>query len=117
EAGKGRASRAVRPEPPVVHIADVHLDARLRFLGDRGREHRANIRAAFTRCVDLALERRADALLVAGDLFDSQRPGRGTAEFVRGQVGRPRGAGVAGRIVPGTQYAPPPSRGLSWGHA
>src|SRR5690606_24248500 len=69
---------------------------------------------AFTRCVDLALERRADALLVAGDLFDSQRPGRGPAEFVRDQFGRLRDAGIAVRIVPGTHDALTPSGVYSW---
>lgn len=100
--------------PSFVHIADVHLDARLRFLGERGREHRANIRAAFARCVDLALERRVDALLIAGDLFDSQRPGRGTVEFVREQFGRLAERGIAVRIVPGTHDALTPSGVYSW---
>ncbi|HEX6989784.1 MAG TPA: DNA repair exonuclease [Bacillota bacterium] len=100
--------------PTFLHIADVHLDARLRFLGERGREHRANIRAAFTRCIDLALERRVDALLIAGDLFDSQRPGRGTVEFVREQFQRLGEAGIAVRIVPGTHDALTPSGVYRW---
>lgn len=100
--------------PSFVHIADVHLDARLRFLGERGGQHRANIRAAFTRCVDLALERRVDALLIAGDLFDSQRPGRGTVDFTRQQLARLSQAGIAVRIVPGTHDALTPSGVYSW---
>ncbi|ADP80856.1 metallophosphoesterase [Pseudofrankia inefficax] len=56
-----------RPRPAtLLHTADVHLgngDG-----GPQGREARA-----FSRAVDLAIERDVDALLIVGDLFDHGR--------------------------------------------
>ncbi len=57
----------------IVHAADIHLDtpfrrhdaALRRRLQQAGRE-------AFSALVDLTLEERADALVIAGDLFDNE---------------------------------------------
>ncbi len=55
-----------------VHAADVHLDTP--FLSRDAETRRRLARAgrdAFTALVDLAIEEDADALLIAGDLFDN----------------------------------------------
>ena len=57
----------------VIHTADIHLDSPLRSLAMR-QEGLAELigdatRLAFTRVVDLCLEERVDALLIAGDLY------------------------------------------------
>jgi len=56
----------------IVHAADIHLDTPYRRHDEavRARLREAG-REAFARLIDLALERQADALLIAGDLFDN----------------------------------------------
>ena len=64
----------------IVHIADVHLD--MAFTGlepAAGDARRAQLATAFERALDLARERQADAVCIAGDLYESARatPDRG----------------------------------------
>jgi len=56
----------------IIHAADIHLDTPYRRHDEavRARLREAG-REAFTRLIDLALERQVDALLIAGDLFDN----------------------------------------------
>ena len=79
----------------VVHAADVHLDtpfrrhdAELRLkLQQAGRE-------AFSALVDLTLEERADALLIAGDLFDNEWLTIATERVLTSELQRLTDAGV-----------------------
>ncbi|MHB1006391.1 MAG: metallophosphoesterase family protein [Chloroflexota bacterium] len=72
----------------LLHTADVHLDAPFRWLGNKGRKQRAQLKDTFRTIVDLALSERVDAFLIAGDLFDSNQPMQDTVDFVRGQLSR-----------------------------
>ncbi|MBI2953885.1 MAG: DNA repair exonuclease [Chloroflexi bacterium] len=72
----------------LLHIADVHLDAPFRWLGDRGKEQRGQLKETFRGIIDLALEERVDVFLVAGDLFDSNSPSQGTIDLVQTQLRR-----------------------------
>ena len=79
----------------IVHAADVHLDTPYRRhdeavrarLRDAGRE-------AFVRLIDLALERRADALLIAGDLFDNDLLTLATERVLVDELTRATNAGL-----------------------
>jgi DNA repair exonuclease SbcCD nuclease subunit len=57
-----------------LHAADIHLDSPLRGLeryeGAPVDRIRGATRAAFSRLVDLAVEKRVDFVLIAGDLYD-----------------------------------------------
>ncbi len=86
----------------LLHTADVHLGAPFGFLGPRGREHRSQVRATFSRVVDLALTSQVDALLVAGDLFDDAYAHAGTVGEVLYQLGRLDAEGIWTLLVPGT---------------
>ncbi|MBM4436558.1 MAG: DNA repair exonuclease [Actinobacteria bacterium] len=56
-----------------VHAADVHLDTPYRSRDPELRRRLAEAgRSAFQALVDLAIGERADALVIAGDLFDNQ---------------------------------------------
>ena len=57
----------------IVHAADIHLDTPFRRhdAALRQRLQQAG-REAFSALVDLTLEERADALVIAGDLFDNE---------------------------------------------
>lgn len=58
----------------LLHISDVHLGARLGGFGLVAEERREAIRAAFRRLPARADDWDVDAVLVAGDLFDSPTP-------------------------------------------
>ena len=60
----------------IAHLADVHLGfrqfQRLDASGVNQRE--ADVAAAFRRAIDAVIDRRPDAVLIAGDLFHTVRP-------------------------------------------
>jgi len=69
-----------------VHAADIHLDSPLRSLALRDRELADFIgnasRQVFARIIDLCLEERVQALLLAGDLYDGDQTSMKTARFL-----------------------------------
>lgn len=87
----------------LIHTADVHLGAPLGWLGERAGEQREQLRRTLSTVVDLALSERADCLVVAGDLFDSQSPPASAVRFVLREferLGAESGAAVV--ILPGS---------------
>ena len=55
----------------IIHGADFHLDAPFAALpADKARERRGEQRELLTRLADLVEERRADLVLLSGDLLD-----------------------------------------------
>lgn len=81
-----------------VHTADIHLDSPLRSLALRDLELAEIVgdasRQAFISIVDLCLEERVDALVIAGDLYDGDQTSMKTARFVATQIGRLHQAGI-----------------------
>ncbi|HYZ16001.1 MAG TPA: metallophosphoesterase [Candidatus Acidoferrum sp.] len=71
----------------IVHVADVHLETAFAEVRG-GARRRAALAEAFARVVDLALERRADALTIGGDLYEAERAGPQTARFIFAQLAR-----------------------------
>ncbi len=59
----------------LLHLADVHLGVKAVGFGDRADDLRRRIQAAFERALSVAGERACDVVLIAGDLFDSNRVG------------------------------------------
>lgn len=86
----------------LIHTADVHLGARHDDLGDQAAAQRERQFAAFVATVDLALAERADVLLIAGDLFDSNVQPRRSVERVASQLKRLGAAKIRTVIIPGT---------------
>jgi len=78
----------------LLHTSDVHLGATFKVLGDRGPEHRRQLRETFARVVDTAAAERVDAVLIAGDLFDSVAAARVHAPFAAEQLSRLGQAGI-----------------------
>ncbi len=78
-----------------IHIADVHLDTPFSTRSPSVRKRlREATRAAFTRAVELALQERVDAFLVAGDLFDGHRVSFETESLLMEELSRLVDAGV-----------------------
>jgi DNA repair protein SbcD/Mre11 len=92
-----------------VHAADIHLDSPLRSLAFRDPELAALIgnatRSALTAIVDLCLEQRVDALLLAGDLYDGEQTSMKTARFLAAQMRRLHEAGIRVFIIRGNHDA------------
>ncbi|RXG90044.1 metallophosphoesterase family protein [Bradyrhizobium zhanjiangense] len=92
-----------------VHAADIHLDSPLRSLALRNPELAELIgnasREVFVRIVDLCLDERVDALLLAGDLYDGDQTSMKTARFLAEQLRRLHDAGVRVFIIRGNHDA------------
>ena len=60
--------------PKIVHAADFHLDSAFGGLPtEKARERRRESRELIDRLARLAMEEKAEVLLLAGDLFDGER--------------------------------------------
>lgn len=75
----------------LVHAADLHVDSPLRGLARLGDDALADrlrgaTRAALANLVALVVERRADVLLLAGDLYDGDWQDWATGQFVAAQL-------------------------------
>ena len=92
-----------------VHTADLHLDSPLRSLALRDETLSDAVgnatRAALTRIVDLCLEERADALLIAGDLYDGGQTSMKTARFLVRELARLDAAGILTFVIRGNHDA------------
>jgi DNA repair exonuclease SbcCD nuclease subunit len=75
-----------------LHAADIHLDSPLRGLSryesSPDESIRGACRRAFTRLVDLAIERQVSFVLLAGDLYDGDWKDYSTGIFLSREVGR-----------------------------
>ncbi|CEJ11057.1 putative metallophosphoesterase YhaO [bacterium YEK0313] len=92
-----------------IHTADIHLDSPLRSLALRDPDLAELIgnatRRAFVRTIDLCLEERVDALLIAGDLYDGDQTSMKTARFLADQLHRLHAAGIRSFIIRGNHDA------------
>jgi exonuclease SbcD len=75
-----------------IHCADIHLDSPLRGLelydGAPVHEMRQATRRAFANVVDLAIDRAADCVLIAGDIFDGDWPDFNTGLYFASELRR-----------------------------
>jgi exonuclease SbcD len=88
-----------------VHAADLHLDTPFKGVHETApfvaRALREASLAAFDAIVDLALERRAAFLVVAGDIYDGAERGLRAQLRFRSGLGRLAEAGIASFVVHG----------------
>ena len=85
-----------RPPLRLLHTSDVHLGAYDSNLD--GAERRAAMEETFRRVIDVALHRRVDFVVIAGDFFDNARVRDETLHFAAEQIAR---AQVPVVLVPG----------------
>ena len=92
-----------------LHTADIHLDSPLRTLALRdealGAHIRGATRRAFSGLVDICLDRRLDALVIAGDLYDRDLEDMSTALFFGREMRRLAEAGIRVFIIRGNHDA------------
>lgn len=109
-AGQGGRRRRIRREAPIaafrfIHTADVHLDSPLKSLALRSAALAELVqdatRQAFMRIVNMALDERVDALLVAGDLYDGDQKSMKTARFMGAAFRKLAEAGIRVFVIRG----------------
>ena len=92
-----------------IHTADVHLDSPLLSLAIKepdAAELVANAtRQTFAKTVDLCLDERVDAFLIAGDLYDGELRSMKTAAFFTNEMRRLTAAGIKVFLVRGNHDA------------
>jgi DNA repair exonuclease SbcCD nuclease subunit len=91
--------------PLLLHLADVHLGARHADMGAAAVQQRERQLAAFRRAIDVALREHVDAVLICGDLFDSNAQPRRSVERAASELRRVTEAGIHVVIIPGTHDA------------
>ena len=69
-------------EIKVVHTGDLHLGMTFKSLGEKSKLHRRDCQDVFSNIVDLTIKEKANALLIAGDLFDEPNPSKSIITFV-----------------------------------
>ena len=74
----------------LIHCADLHLDSPMEsnLPTEKAKERRMEILSTFADLVRHADENGADAILIAGDLFDSKRTTRKTEQYVLNLIER-----------------------------
>lgn len=92
-----------------IHCADIHIDSPLRGLelydGAPAEEMRLATRRAFANVVDLAIDREADFVLIAGDIFDGDWPDFNTGLYFAAQLRRLAEADIRAFLVYGNHDA------------
>lgn len=85
----------------IIQTGDVHLGAKFEGLGEKGVAQRKQIERAFERSVQVAIDKRVDLFVVAGDLFDSDNPPQSAIDFVRRQLSKLSQENITTVVIPG----------------
>ncbi|MDD2601169.1 MAG: DNA repair exonuclease [Kiritimatiellae bacterium] len=92
-----------------IHAADAHIDSPLRGLeaheGAPVDLLRGATRRAFENLIQLAIDERADFLVIAGDLYDGDWKDYSTGLFFRGQLARLRNHNIPVYLIAGNHDA------------
>jgi DNA repair exonuclease SbcCD nuclease subunit len=90
--------RTPRRSLNILHTADVHLDIDSYTTDPRQISSQHINQLAFSTVIDLAIQENVDLLLIAGDLFDSNRPRGAVVDFAIQELRR---AGRPVVLIPG----------------
>jgi exonuclease SbcD len=92
-----------------LHAADIHLDSPLkgleRYEGAPVDRIRGATRRAFSRMIDLAIEKRVDFVVIAGDLFDGDWRDYNTGLFLVKELSRLRDHKIPVVLIQGNHDA------------
>lgn len=87
----------------LLHLADLHLDAKPSYLDDKAEQRGKDFLDAFERAVNFALDPENDihAVVIAGDLFDSSNPSTDCIRFTIKQLKALKKSDIPAIVVPG----------------
>ena len=66
----------------IIHCADLHLDSKMSKLEHRSRERKAELLQTFEDMIAFGAAHGVDAVLIAGDLFDTKNVSRTASNAV-----------------------------------
>jgi len=75
-------------EVKIIHTGDLHLGMTFKSLGEKSKLHRRDCQDVFSNIIDLTIKEKANALLIAGDLFDEPNPSKSIVSFVISELKR-----------------------------
>jgi DNA repair exonuclease SbcCD nuclease subunit len=105
----GRGARLFTMAITFLHAADIHLDSPLkgleRYENAPVERIRGATRRAFTRLIDLAIEKKVDFVLIAGDLYDGDWRDYNTGLYLVRQLGRLREQQIPVFVIAGNHDA------------
>lgn len=92
----------------IVHLSDTHLGFRqLHHVDEAGRNVREqDVAAAFAQAIDRAIALAPDAVIHAGDLFDSHHPSAAALSAALDGLARLRAAGIPIILIAGNHETP-----------
>lgn len=85
----------------IIQTGDVHLGAKFEGFGQRGAAHRRQLEKVFERIIQTAIDKKADFLLITGDLFDSDFSSQNAVDFARRQIEKLSKESITTVIIPG----------------
>jgi len=85
-----------------MHLGDLHLSALLSYLGHKAAQRSQDLEDALFRALALVPEKNVDAVVVAGDLFDSFNPPAELVAHVRAAFQKVTERGTPIILVSGT---------------
>ncbi len=85
----------------ILHIADVHLGAPFRDFGSKGALQRNRLIEIFSNALDLAVEKKANMVLICGDLFDNPNPSSKTLDRLNSLLSTMNERSIPVVIIPG----------------
>ncbi len=88
-------------EVKIIHTGDLHLGMTFKSLGEKSKLHRRDCQDVFSNIIDLTITEKADALLIAGDLFDKSNPSKSIVSFVIGELKRLKEGNIPVFIITG----------------
>lgn len=88
-------------EVKVIHTGDLHLGMTFKSLGTKSKIHRRDCQDVLSNIVDLTIKEKANALLIAGDLFDEPNPSKSIVTFVIDELKRLKGEEIPVFIIAG----------------
>lgn len=100
----------------LIHCADLHLDSRMtaNLTAEKGKERKRELLLTFERMIRYAAEHQVEAILIAGDLFDTKKVSAAARSAVKAAIfGHPeitffylRGNHDADIFLPGEEELP-----------
>lgn len=69
----------------ILHTGDLHICSPMLNMGDKANSRIGELLETFSNIIKLAEAEKADALLIAGDLFENSNPDRETLNYISGE--------------------------------
>lgn len=68
----------------IIHTADIHLNSKMDscLSGEKAKQRKQELLLTFSKMVDYAKKENATAIIIAGDLFDTDTINKSTSEFL-----------------------------------